>query len=121
VVRVGRQYGRLISIFGQPFDVLGNGELMAWSRILDDEEAICIVNVHGNQSRGADVLVDAGLSGAVGFLTVVANTMEVVMPAAAIPHPVGSTLPVRRTPDGKAYIEVRDVGPSEVLVLINHP
>lgn len=121
VLRVGRQYGRPISIFGHPFDVLGNGELMAWSRILDDEEAICIVNVHGNQSRGADVLVDAGLSGAVGALTVVANTAEVVMPAAAMRHPVGSTLPVRRTPDGKAYVEVRDVGPSEVLVLLNYP
>jgi glycosidase len=121
VLRVGRQYGRPISIFGQPFAVLSNGELMAWSRILDDEEAICIVNVHGNQSRGADVLVDAELSGAVGELTVVANTAEVVIPATTIGHPVGSTLPVRRTPDGKAYVEVRNVGPSEVIVLLNYP
>ena len=29
------------------------GELIAWSRILDDEEALCIVNGHGAEYRGA--------------------------------------------------------------------
>ncbi|AFY29062.1 alpha-amylase family glycosyl hydrolase [Cyanobium gracile] len=121
VLRVGRQYVRPISIFGRPFEFLGNGELMAWSRILDDEEAICIVNVNGNQKRGADVLVDAGLSGTVGALTVVLNTAEVVIAPEAVRHPVGSILPIQRTSDGKVYLEVRDVGPSEVLVLVNYP
>lgn len=121
VLRLGRQYGRPISIFGRSFEVLGNGELMAWSRVLDDEEALCIVNVHGNQRRGADVLVDAGLSGSAGNLTVVLNTEDVVRGGATIRHPVGSSVPVRRTPDGAAYVEIRDVGPSEVLILVNHP
>lgn len=121
VLRVGRQYARPVSIFEQPFKLLGNGELMAWSRILDDEEAICIVNVNGNQSRGADVLVDAGLSGPVGTLRVVLNTAEVVSGAGGVRHPVGSSLPVQRRADGTAYIQVRDVGPSEVLVLVNYP
>jgi glycosidase len=121
VLRVGRQYARPISIFGQPFEFLGNGELMALSRILDDEEAVCIVNVNGNQKRGADELVDAGLSGTMGALTVVLNTAEVVMAPGTVRHPVDSSLPIQRTSDGKAYLEVRDVGPSEVLVLVNYP
>ena len=29
------------------FAVRGGGELLAWSRILDDEEALCVVNAHG--------------------------------------------------------------------------
>jgi hypothetical protein len=34
-------------------------------------------------------------------------------------HPVGSQLPVRRAVSGAAYVEIPDVGPSEVLVLVN--
>ena len=48
-----------ISFLGRPFDVYGPGEIMAWSRILDDEEALCVLNAHGTDERGADVLVDA--------------------------------------------------------------
>ena len=36
-------------------------------------------------------------------------------------HPVGSQAPVRRTPSGAAYMEIRNVGSSEALVLINRP
>jgi len=35
------------------------------------------------------------------------------------PHPVGSSLPVRRTAQGIAYVEIRDLPASEVLVLAN--
>ena len=36
-------------------------------------------------------------------------------------HPVGSQLPVRRAVSGAAYLEIRDLGPSEALVLVNRP
>jgi hypothetical protein len=36
-------------------------------------------------------------------------------------HPVGSRLPVRRAASGAAYVEIRDVGSSEALVLVNRP
>jgi glycosidase len=121
VLRSGRQYGRPISILGRPFAVLGNGELMAWSRILDDEEALCIVNVNGTQSRGANILVDAGLSGVVGALTVIANSAESAGTGGAVSHPINSTVNVRRLPDGSAYVKIRDLGPSEMLVLHNLP
>jgi len=36
--------------------------LCCWSRILVDEEALCVVNPNGLATRGADVLVDAQLN-----------------------------------------------------------
>jgi glycosidase len=131
VLRYGRQYQRLISNFGAPFALPGPGELIAWSRVLDDEEALCIVNGNGESTRGGDVLVDAALnvSAAPGkpwgdgqpVFEVVANSAQAAAGAAfAGPHPVGQRLPVRLR-NGIAYVEVRGLQPSEVLVLTNRP
>jgi glycosidase len=128
-LRYGRQYQRPISNFGAPFALPPGGELIAWSRILDDEEALCIVNGHGTDARGGDVIVDGNLnaasapgdpfSGAPPFFTVVANSAQ---SATAAPymgtHPIGSTVPVQIR-NGAVFITISNVGPSEVLVLIN--
>jgi hypothetical protein len=122
VLRDGRQYLRPISFLGTPFDVYGRGEIVAWSRILDDEEALCILNAHGTELRGADVLVDASLNPAGASMTVILNTAEAASPPGYTgSHPAGSSLPVIRAPDGKAYVQIRNVPASEVLVLTNHP
>jgi glycosidase len=63
-LRHGRQYQRAVSFLGRPFALSGGGEILAWSRILDDEELLCVLNPHGEGSRGADVVVDATLNGA---------------------------------------------------------
>ena len=119
VLRAGRQYLRPISVFGEAFAPSGSGEVLAWSRILVDEEALCVVNPNGVASRGADVVVDAGLNPAGSSLTVVASTAE----AAGLPggHRVGDQVPVQRRADGTAYLAMRDVGVSETLVLTNRP
>jgi hypothetical protein len=98
--------------------VHGPGELLAWSRLLDDEEALCVVNTHGLEARGADVVVDATLNPPATALTVVLNTLEAAG-APAVSHPGGSTVPVRRAADGTAFVEIRDLPASEVLVLLN--
>jgi len=122
VLRQGRQYLRPTSIFNRPFELRGPGEIVAWSRLLSDEEALCVVNAHGTESRGADVLVDADLNPAGGEMTVVVSTSAAVVPAnGSVPHLIGARLPVKRHEDGKAYVEIRDLPPSEVLVLVNHP
>ena len=122
VLRYGRQYPRPIAFLGRPFAIYGPGEIVAWSRILDDEEAVCILNAHGTEARGADVLIDASLNAPGSSMTVILNTAQAVNgPGYAGPHPVGSSAPVRRGTDGTAYIEIRNVGPSEVLALTNHP
>jgi hypothetical protein len=133
VLRYGRQYQRPISNFGAPFALPPNGELIGWSRILDDEEALCIINGNGTQNRGADVAVDANLNaltafgqpwgaGQQPFFEVIANSAQAAAGAAyAGTHPIGEHVPVQLKADGTAYLEIRDVGPSEVLVLINRP
>jgi hypothetical protein len=122
ILRYGRQYLRPISFLGRPFTVYGPGEIVASSRILDDEEALCILNAHGADSRGADVLVDASLNPSGSAMEVVLNTAQAAKPQGYTgTHPVGSSLPIHRTTDGKAYVEIRDVRPSEVVVLTNHP
>jgi glycosidase len=134
LLRYGRLYPRLMSVFGESFAEPMAGELIAWSRILDDEEALCVINGHGTASRGADVMVDASLNasdapgaawpGGEPSFEVIANSAQAAHAAAhpGVPwagsHPVGERLPVR-TRDGAAFVALRQVGPSEVLVLIN--
>jgi glycosidase len=121
VLRSGRQYQRQISNFQQPFAFPGPGELIAWSRMLDDEEALCIVNGHGTARRGGDVLIDVRLNRKPGTqLVVLANTEQAATPGFAGSHPVGQKLPVKFR-NGTAFVEIRDLGPSEVLLLVNHP
>jgi hypothetical protein len=114
VLRHGRQYARPIL---PSADV---GPLLAWSRILDDEEALCVVNPDGAAAHGGEVLVDAGLSGSVGTMQVVLHTGPAAG-ASAGPHPVGARLPVQIAADGAAFVAVRGLAPSEVLVLTNRP
>ncbi len=130
VLRYGRQYLRPVSNFGAPFSPPGAGELIAWSRVLDDEEALCVVNGNGGSGRGGDVVVDANLnvSGAAGapfgpsgqpFFEVVANSAQAGTGAGYTgPHRVGSRLPVKRR-NGAAFVEIRDLPASEALVLVN--
>ncbi|MBC8094960.1 MAG: alpha-amylase, partial [Akkermansiaceae bacterium] len=121
VLRSGRQYQRPISNFQAPFALPGAGEIIAWSRLLDDEEALCVVNGHGVENRGGDVLVDAKLNNRPGAtFEVVANTRQAGTPGFAGSHPVGQQLLVKRR-DGAAFVEIRDLEPSEVLVLVNRP
>lgn len=121
VLRQGRQYLRPSSVFGGPFTLRGPGELITWSRILSDEEALCVVNAHGTQLRGSDVLVDAGLNPPGSELTVIANTAETASGSAGgVALPIGSRVPVKQLGDGTAFVEIRNLPPSEVLVLVNH-
>ncbi|SFD85899.1 alpha-amylase family glycosyl hydrolase [Nitrosomonas sp. Nm166] len=122
VLRQGRQYLRPIANFGAPFGLGAAGEIVAWSRILNDEEALCIVNSHGHEARGGDVIVDADLNPTGSAMVVKVNTQETANGSSAgISHPIGSHLPVKRMNNGTAYVEIRNVQPSEVLVLVNHP
>jgi len=125
-LRFGRQYLRNISFLGRPFGAYGPGEIVAWSRILDDQEVLCVLNGHGTEPRGARVVVDGALNqrqdGQAGEMTVVLNTAQAADPDGYHgPHPAGLILPVQRTADGMAYVELWDVPSSEIVVLTNHP
>jgi glycosidase len=60
-LRRGRQYLRDTSFLGRPFTPPEPGELIAWSRLLFNQEVVVALNTHGREARGADVTVDAAL------------------------------------------------------------
>jgi glycosidase len=121
VLRYGRQYQRPISKSQQEFGFPAAGELIAWSRLLDDEEALCVVNGNGADAQGGDVLIDSSLNGPAATMTVKANSAQAGAGAGyAGPHPVGQALPVLRR-NGSAFVEIRGLPPAEVLVLVNKP
>lgn len=111
-LRHGRQYLREISVLNQPFGNYGPGEIIAWSRILADEEFLCVLNPHGTQKRGARIIVDANLASREGRMWILLNTADLW--ANGI-----QTVEVKRTPEGAAYVEINAVPPSELLVLGN--
>jgi len=122
-LRCGRQYLRRISFLNKPFDVYGPGEIVAWSRILDDEELLCVLNSNGTEPRGAETIVDASLNPADdSVMTVVLNTAQVAAGEEYEgSHPVGSAVRVNRTADGRAFVRIQSIPPAEVIVLANHP
>jgi hypothetical protein len=92
VLRKGRQYARPVSNFEGPFFLPGAGEIVAWSRILSDDESRVIVNAHGTSARGSDVIVDAALSPTGSPFKVVANSAETIQGnATGIAQAVGSS------------------------------
>ncbi|HEU0178161.1 MAG TPA: alpha-amylase family glycosyl hydrolase [Blastocatellia bacterium] len=120
VLRYGRQYPRPIAETEvESFRDAGAGDLVAWSRILDDEEALCVINANGGEERGARVLVDSDLNPPNSAMTVVLNTAHAA--GGGVPYQAGETIPVNRTADGKAYVEIHGLPASEALVLMNHP
>lgn len=126
VLRYGRQYLRPIRLNDDDnnkgmFAVPGPGQIVSWSRILNDEEVVCIVNVHGEDRRSADVLVDWDLNPPGTEMNVIYNSAETADPYSfSGTHPTGSEVSVLRS-DCCAYIKLRNIAPSEVLVLSNYP
>lgn len=114
-LRLGRQYLRQFSFLGYPFGYHRMaGEIVAWSRILDRAESLCILNSHGTAARGARIVVDAQLNDAT--MNVVGNTVT----AAGGGDAYGAVVPVQRAPDGTAFVEIANLPPAEMLVLSNH-
>ncbi|HEY4789034.1 MAG TPA: hypothetical protein VIH57_23460, partial [Bacteroidales bacterium] len=83
-------------------------------------EVICIVNGHGNESRGGDIIISKELNMIYpSTFKVILNTAELVTGRGYTgTHPVGSKLIVNYEGD-VAYLEIRNVAPSEILLLIN--
>jgi hypothetical protein len=120
VLRVGRQYPRQLRVPGTEFEFPAAGEIVAWSRILDRQEALVVVNANGEASRGGDVVVAPELSPAGTLYELIANSAQAAAgDEYAGTHRVGSTLPVRRnSPAEPAFLELRDIPPAETVVLL---
>jgi len=120
VLRLGRQYARQIRLNHSGFEFPRAGQLVAWSRILDNQEAVCIVNPNGLAACAGDVVVSAELWQPGAEFTVVANTAEVAAGSAFTGTlVVGSRVPVQRdAADQPVYLAIRDVPPAEAVVLV---
>jgi glycosidase len=122
VLRIGRQYPRQLRLPHTGFDLPAAGELVAWSRILDTQEAVVLVNTNGTAPRGGDVVVAAELASPGSEYVVIVNTAQ----TAAAPNPfagthrIGERLQVqgRTSPDEPAFVQIRSVLPAEVVVLL---
>ena len=119
-LRYGRQYQRDTAGHDQPLQPSGAGGIVAWSRILDEEECVCVVNTSANTTLGADVLVDSSLNPNGAAMRVLVNTAQ-AGGVAAPSQPDGTDAPVRRHPNGTAFIRIDALRPGEVLVFTNRP
>jgi glycosidase len=113
VLRFGRQYHREIMMKGRSsFSWPNGGDIFAWSRILDDEEAVVVINGHGGRVSSGSVTVDKSISGQSGaMMRVIGSTVG--------RYTVGNRLGVNSDHTGRAYIEIDDVPASGVVVLSN--
>lgn len=123
VLRLGRQYQRQSRVPGTGFVFPEAGELVAWSRILDTQEAVIVVNPNGLAARGGDVVVSGELFSPGDEFVVLVNTAEAAAGAGAYggSHPAGSRVSARgRGSSGEpVYLEIRDVQPAETVVLVS--
>ena len=65
------------------------------------------------------MVINAALNADDRQFQVVANTAELA--GSSVTLPTGSLQAVQRKPDGTIYLSIRDLPPSEVLVLDNRP
>lgn len=113
-LRRGRQYLRETSFLSRPFLLPGPGELVAWSRILFNQEVLVALNCHGTEGRGAHVTVDASLHPA-------GSTMRFLYHGAWSDAELGNapqnqTLPVQHD-HGRASVRL-DLPPAGMAILV---
>lgn len=115
-LRRGRQYLRETRVFVEGgFRSPQPGELVAWSRLLLNQEVVVALNTNGqaNANRGADVTIDAGLHTG-------KTTLEILYHSdwtdTELRHPpIGQTLPL--TPvEGRMTVRI-DLPPGGMVIL----
>jgi glycosidase len=117
-LRRGRQYRRATAIAGEDFRFQPGGELLAWSRILNDVEAIVAVNTNAVADRGSRIELDARLRPPGSAIRVKCDTSRLTDPSADALGG-GRTLIVQSMTDpNRVFVEVGVLPPAEVVVLM---
>jgi glycosidase len=122
-LRRGRQYRRATAVGGataaggDDFRFHGPGQLVAWSRILNDVEVLIAVNTNGAAGRGARIELDPRLRPAGSSLQVVCDTSRVGSPAADALGG-GRVLAVQGLgQSGRVFVDVGVLPPAEVMLM----
>jgi hypothetical protein len=116
-LRRGRQYRRATAIFDLDFGFQGSGQLMAWSRVLNDNDVVIVVNVNGAEGRGSKVELDPRLHPPGSAMRVVCDTSRLGAPGADL-QGGGAVLPIQTFGNNRAFVDVGVLGPAEVMVLV---
>lgn len=92
VLRYGRQYFRPISGDGQHFSISPfPGGVVAFSRILNDQEIIVAANTNGTQSISVDVIIEQQLSQpGDAYRILYSNRAVPVAPSSVVPRAAGT-------------------------------
>ncbi len=112
-LRRGRQYLRETSFLGRPFSIPERGELIAWSRVLFDQEVLVALNTHATESRGAEVTVEASFHPVDTTMTYLYRGDWAEQDLAG--SPVDQTVGVARR-DGRATVRI-DLPPAGMAIL----
>jgi hypothetical protein len=116
-LRRGRQYRRATSIGGDDFRFQGPGELVAWSRLLNDVEVLIAVNTNGAAGRGSRIELDPRLRPAGSTLQVVCDTSRIGDPSVDA-QGGGQVLTVQSMgQSGRVFVDVGVLEPAEVMVM----
>ncbi len=117
-LRRGRQYRRATSIGDDDFRLQGPGELLAWSRILNDVEVLVAVNTNGIAGRGARIELDPRLRPAGSSLRVLCDTSRLGDPTADA-QGGGQVLRVQSMGQGgRVFVHVGVLAPAEVMIMM---
>ena len=114
-LRRGRQYLRETSICGQPFSIPGKGELVAWSRVMFDQEVLVALNTNGEEVRGARIAIDKKLHLFDSPQMTYVYKGEWDDDQLRIPF-LNETVPVEFAGDGRAYVYV-ELPPAGMVIL----
>ncbi|NEO45738.1 MAG: alpha-amylase [Moorea sp. SIO4A3] len=112
-LRGGRQYLRETSYLGKPFAIPDAGELIAWSRILYNQEILVVLNTHGTESRGAYVTIDASLHPHGSSLTLLYNSY---WSNSQLRHPPQNQTVIVQHDQGRATVRI-ELPPSGMMIL----
>lgn len=114
-LRRGRQYPRETKVIGVDFVFPEAGELVAWSRILLDQEVLIVLNTHGAENRGADITIDAALHSEESTMNVLYRSDWSDSEIKKIPGDHFQTVPVKKY-DGTAAVRI-DLPPAGMAIL----
>lgn len=113
-LRRGRQYMRETSIHGSSFSSPRPGELVAWSRMLYNQEVLIVLNTNGVQNRAADIIIHQPFHPPGSTMTF--HYRDDWSDAQLRKPPHNQTVPVYHSSDGKATVHI-DLPPAGMAIL----
>jgi glycosidase len=117
-LRRGRQYRRATARFDNDYAFHGQGELLAWSRILNADDVVIAVNTNGAAGRGSRIELDPRLHPVGSALRVVCDTGS-IGDVSANAQGGGRVLPVQSMGQGdRVFVDVGVLASAEVMVLV---